>query len=64
MIHHSSRLAHEGKEHRITLREQPKAEAFGGDSLHMSYSILTEYRGGSHHYIAEVNGQCEMRDEQ
>jgi len=32
--------------------------------LYLLCSIRTEYRTGSHRYIAEVNGQGEMRDEQ
>jgi hypothetical protein len=37
---------------------------FSSVILHMSCSMLTEYRSGSHRYIAEVNGQGKMRDEQ
>ena len=37
---------------------------FSSVILYLSCSILTGYRGGSHRYLAEVNGQCEMRDEQ
>jgi hypothetical protein len=37
---------------------------FSSVILSLSCSILTEYRTGSHRYIAEFNGQGERRDEQ
>jgi hypothetical protein len=37
---------------------------FSSVILYLSCSIIAKYSTGSHRYIAEVNGQCEMRDEQ
>ena len=37
---------------------------FSSVNLYLLCSILTEYSTGFYRYIAEVNGQGEMRDEQ